>query len=115
MCRFGWLKPRINPEGSGSHVDEDVSIPLASARDPTRASMTPERRERMPPDQEVLDRNHHGSPDFGGGVGHHSDDAYCEGTHPREQSSIRKTTEYTPESHQRTKFREVALYTRWNR
>ena len=45
-------------------------------RDPRRAPMTPERRERMPPDQEVLDRNHsHGSPDFGGGVGYHRDDA----------------------------------------
>ena len=79
-----WVDEALNnPEGNRSHADEDVSFPRASARDPSRAPMTPERRERTPPDQEVLDRNHsHGSPGFGGGVGYHSDDAYYRGHIP---------------------------------
>ena len=72
-----------NPEASRSHADEDMSFPLASARDPSRAPMTPERRERMSPDQEISDRNRsHGSPDFGGGVGYHNDDVYYRGRIP---------------------------------
>ena len=54
-----------NPEGGRSYVDEEASFPLTSARD-GRTPATPERRGRMPHDQEVSDRNcGHGSPDFG--------------------------------------------------
>ena len=72
-----------SPEGGRSHADEDV--PLASTRDPSRASMTPERsdRDRRSHDQEVPDRNHsRGSPDFGGGVEYHNNDTHYKGHIP---------------------------------
>ena len=57
-----------SPEGSRSHADEELTTPLASARDVSRAPMTPERRERVSLEQEISDRNRsRGSPDFGGG------------------------------------------------
>ena len=63
-----------SPEGGRSHVDEEVPFPRASARDPSRAPTTPDRRDRISHDQEVPDRNYgHGSPEFGGGVGYHHD------------------------------------------
>ena len=60
-----------------------MPFPLGSARDHARAPTTPERRDRISYDQEVLDRSHgHGSPDFGGGVGCHHDETYCGGHIP---------------------------------
>ena len=38
-------------------VPNELTTPLASARDVSRAPMTPERRERVPPEQEISDRN----------------------------------------------------------
>ena len=64
------------PRRDRSYADEEASVPLASARDTSRAPVTPERRERMSPEQEILGRNRsRGSPDFGGGVAFYSDDA----------------------------------------
>ena len=47
-CVRFWVDDAPNrPEGSRSHADEEPTSPLASARDVSRAHMTPERRENV--------------------------------------------------------------------
>ena len=107
--RFWVDEAPSSPEGSRSHGDEEHANPLAIARDVNRAPMTPERRERVSPVQETLDRNHsRGSPDFGGGVGYHEDDGHHRGhipTHSRKPPSI----------HQKIRFLEAVPCIQWNR
>ena len=79
---------------------KSLPTPLASARDVSRAPTTPERRERVSPAQEILDRNHsRGSPDFGGVVGyHHEDDGHERGHIPEGDRDAVHHREHIPEN-----------------
>ena len=91
--------------------------------------MTPERRERMSPEQDISDRNHsRGSPNFGGGVGYQENEAYHRGHIPESTRDAAYHRGHIPESnrasprlrippgfHQKIRFLEVALYIQWNR
>ena len=99
FVRFWVDEAPSSPEGSKSHGDEEHINPLVSARDVNRAPVTPERRERVSPVQETLDRNRsRGSPDFGGGVGYHEDDGHHRGHIPQGDRDSVHYREHIPES-----------------
>ena len=103
-----------DPEGGRSHADEEVPFPLASARDLSRAPMTPERRYRMPSDQEVPNRNHsHGVQILVGEWGTAMMITTIGDTSPR-AIEHQHERQLHPESHQRTTLRGVAPCSLWN-
>ena len=83
MCDFGLMKLQVAPKAVGVMVMKSIPIPLQVLDDASRAPMTPERRDKVSPEQETLDRNRsRGSPDFGGGVDYHEDDGHYRGHIP---------------------------------
>ena len=88
-----------SPENSRSHGDGGYANPRASARHVNRAPMTPDRRARVSPAQEALDRNRsRGSPDFGGGVGSYEDDGHHRGHIPEGDRDSVHHREHVPEN-----------------
>ena len=83
IAKFWVGEAPSSPGGRRSHADDEYTTPLASARDVRRAPMTPERRETVLSEQEIVDRDRNrGSPDFGGGVGYQENDGYHRGHIP---------------------------------
>ena len=113
-----------SPEGSRSQADEELTSPIASARDGSRELTTPERRQRMSLEHEVSDRNRsHGSP-----VSYQEMMPIIGDTSPRvtemmpvigdtSARAVEQPQDHRihPGSHQKIKFLEVALYIQWNR
>ena len=96
--RFWVDEVPLNPEDSRSRGDEKHHNPYTSARDVSRAPVTPEGRERGSPTQEVLDRDRNrGSPDFGGGTGYCENDGYQRGPIPEGENSAYQG-EHIPEN-----------------